>query len=520
MACALIAGGAAIGPSTAVAAPPAPVDVYVNTTLDTVGTVGSDSTPNCDSPCSLRKAIQYANGDPGASTVIHLPAGDYVLTRPQGDADLADGGDLHVLGKTQIIGEGAANTIIEQSPNVADRVLLVRAATRITGVTIRNGKANHDDGLGGGGIVVYGFGSLDMSLSVISHNQAPAFGQGSFDGYGGAVMASPFGGRTVVLHDVTISENTAAIAGGGIAVVGGSLTVYNSTIAANTCTGKGTCQGGGAYASSPLNLTNDTLDGNLADEGGGLYSLGAGAVVTNVTFSSNSLNGRAPLARPVATTSHTALPSKGAAVFGYGFNGAGAMTLQNTLINGDPADECGQGSDGAVVPLPVTSLGSNIDDGISCPLTETGDQRLTSAELGPLLDNGGSTKTRALPASSKAVDAVKGFCPPPAADQRKVARANAAARTGTACDIGAYEYAAPAPAVTPAPTPTTVVQDVIIFVPYTPTLPRAGIAPAAARFPALGLLSLVGLALTLAPAAWLTYHMALPDMRGVKSGRQ
>jgi hypothetical protein len=62
--------------------------------------------------------------------------------------------------------------------------------------------------------------------------------------------------------------------------------------------------------------------------------------------------------------------------------------------------------------------------------------------LGPLGNNGGPTQTHApLAGSSPAIDAVTGTCPPPADDQRGVARPQ-----GPACDIGAVELQAQAPA--------------------------------------------------------------------------
>ena len=76
----------------------------------------------------------------------------------------------------------------------------------------------------------------------------------------------------------------------------------------------------------------------------------------------------------------------------------------------------------------------------------------TNPLLGPLADNGGPTRTHALLAGSPAIDTAAG-CPPPAADQRGVARPR-----GTACDIGAYEFqpaaATPTPSPSPAPSPT------------------------------------------------------------------
>ncbi|MGK2947617.1 MAG: choice-of-anchor Q domain-containing protein, partial [Acidimicrobiales bacterium] len=85
------------------------------------------------------------------------------------------------------------------------------------------------------------------------------------------------------------------------------------------------------------------------------------------------------------------------------------LTLSNSLV------------EGAIEGPAVTDGGGNI-------LGE-------SAELLPLADNGGLTETHALAATSPALDGGDpGFTPPPATDQRGLARVQ-----GEAIDIGAYE---------------------------------------------------------------------------------
>ena len=80
----------------------------------------------------------------------------------------------------------------------------------------------------------------------------------------------------------------------------------------------------------------------------------------------------------------------------------------------------------------ITDLGGNVSfPNASCP-GEVSDPR-----LGPLVDNGGPTRTRALESGSGAIDqAAAALCN--SVDQRGVARPQ-----GAACDSGSYEVAPP-----------------------------------------------------------------------------
>jgi hypothetical protein len=82
----------------------------------------------------------------------------------------------------------------------------------------------------------------------------------------------------------------------------------------------------------------------------------------------------------------------------------------------------------------LDSLGYNLTDDDSCGFTAPGDLVVADAMLGPLADNGGPTDTHALLPGSPAIDAGSPGCPPPAADQRGVARPQ-----GGTCEIGAFE---------------------------------------------------------------------------------
>src|ERR1700722_18682307 len=66
-------------------------------------------------------------------------------------------------------------------------------------------------------------------------------------------------GATLTVNDLTIAHGNAPSIGGGIANVGGTLTVSNSTFSTNTGTG------GGIYNSVTATVTNSTFSGNIAN---------------------------------------------------------------------------------------------------------------------------------------------------------------------------------------------------------------------------------------------------------------
>lgn len=97
---------------------------------------------------------------------------------------------------------------------------------------------------------------------------------------GGAVLSS----GPVVLDSVVLSQNTAVFRGGGIAVLGSSLTILDSTVSQNRA-----FLGGGIYSNSAVTVTSSAIVNNEATyEGGGIR--GASATVTNSYVGANRAN--------------------------------------------------------------------------------------------------------------------------------------------------------------------------------------------------------------------------------------
>ena len=280
-----------------------------------------------------------------------------------------------------LVGAGADATIIQAAttPGVAGhRVFIIFANINvaISGVTIR-----HGHGTGGAGIFNSGE-TLTLNDCTITENRT---GPGAA---GGAIFNS--GGGTLTVINSTISNNTAASAG-GIGIFDGTVTVINSTISNNTASDLG----GGFINQQPgasLTLINSTVSGNTASETFG----GGGIAIVD-----------------------------------------GTAELVNTIIANNPSGgDCGFFS----TSVSLTSLGHNLDGDNTCNLNSAGDLSGVNPLLGSLQDNGGPTETHALLPGSPAIDG--GNPAPPgsggnaceATDQRGISRPQ-----GTACDIGAFE---------------------------------------------------------------------------------
>ncbi len=256
------------------------------------------------------------------------------------------------------------------------------------------------------------------------------------DGNGSVIADRVFhihgsGGATI--SSVKIQNgNISGSFGGGISNLG-TLTLDSVTIDRNVAE----LDGGGVYSSGTLTITKSTFSGNetTAGHGGGLANYGAGGPsVQDSTFSGNTASAAGSLGGgiyngPAAglTLTNVTLSNNTADSGGSGLYNNGTATLKNTLLAGNTTDNCG-GS--------ISSIGNNLDSADTCGFAAAGDLSNTNLVLVALANNGGPTDTHALTAGSVAIDAGdSGACS--AEDQRGVPR------SGTSCDIGAYEWTPP-----------------------------------------------------------------------------
>ncbi|MEA5417610.1 CHAT domain-containing protein [Spirulina sp. CCNP1310] len=155
--------------------------------------------------------------------------------------------------------------------------------------------------ISGGGI--RNLGNATVINSTISNNYSTDSGGGIRNN-----------GMLTVINS-TISGNSAQYDGGGIDT--GSVTLINSTISGNSSTN---ASGGGIYSNSGGTITNSTVANNWASEkGGGIRSFGA-VTLTNSTISNNS-----------------------AGIEGGGISSAGGVTLANSTIAFNNATSIGGG---------------------------------------------------------------------------------------------------------------------------------------------------------------------------------
>ncbi|MGE0638686.1 MAG: choice-of-anchor Q domain-containing protein [Thermoanaerobaculia bacterium] len=407
--------GLALAGATHVAGAAAQVTYQVDSTLDQIDDDLLDGACHTAAgTCTLRAATMQANLVTGPGVTILLPAGTYTLTRPIVGANGPDSGDLNLttapLGGTviSIVGAGATTTILSanQQYRILDiapgreaslsRLTITGGTDEVEGGGIRNGgflslyacRITQNEAFNGGGI--YNFEFLSLVDSIVDGNITTG-------GDGGGILSNL---GEVRLARSTIHGNFAWRDGGGLAVYQESLTATNSTISGNSTNRNA---GGVLYVSNvgSANLYNVSIVLNGADEDGNFVGSGGGAYVApgsvfsirNSLIAVNHLHGA-----PVYEDCSGAIGS-------YGRNLVG--TADGCTIN------IGSGSWGYFTPF---------------------------SSLGPLANNGGSTRTHAILPGSSALDAgdpvlgcidQNGAIP---SDQRGAPRI-----FGAACDIGAYE---------------------------------------------------------------------------------
>ena len=312
----------------------AAADFTVDTTADTVASPAN--TQVCNSPCSLRAALQAADNRMTigglSTTTIAVNAGTYNLDQALGALEVgaASGQVLNLSGTgTVIVNQAAGCTepalncmVLFLDPNSVGNF-----TAGISGMTFQGGHT----AIGGGGIA---------GGSISTNGTTP--------------------GDNTTITDCVIQANTTTggnAPGGGIGYFHGNLTITNSTITNNT---SGTSNGGGIDytdidpSAGTLTISGSTISHNtttqpLGGGGGGLHILGTHAhtAITGSTFDHN------------AASSSTS-PGGGGAIELE----SGTLTVTNNTFT---SNDAGAGGSGGAINIESGSanLGNNITPGLN-----------------------------------------------------------------------------------------------------------------------------------------------------------
>ncbi len=181
----------------------------------------------------------------------------------------------------------------------------------------------------GGGIDNSSFGTLTVTSSTISGNEAVNIG-------GGLVNRGE-----LILINTTVSGNNAADTGGIRNGDLGTLTVTGSTISGNEAVNIG----GGLVNTGTATLANSTVSGNTAMSGGGITSYGT-LMITGSTISgneaANSGGGIININTGTATLANSTVSGNRAMQSG-GIENSGTLTVTGSTISGNEAVNSGGG---------------------------------------------------------------------------------------------------------------------------------------------------------------------------------
>jgi CSLREA domain-containing protein len=401
-----------------------------------------------------------------------------------GDDNINDTGAFSVEGLTLTKGAGApqggaifgysSSDITLNNVTVSDSVATGQGAGIFLGsggggLTINNStvSGNTSSSSGGG---VFAYGPVAMSRTTISGNSAQAgagvlsggkyapievtnsvvSGNQATSGSGGGIMivgGSKYAGGKLNIVDTTISGNTAVEGGAGAFVAelaaANRLKVLRSTISGNQ--GGPSSFGGGlkiAYGTEGIvALVDSTISGNSATVGGGV-SLGTDNPARVVGDTGSIEFNNSTIADNTAT-------SRGGGMYLNRYDPGGGFTSATIEFNSTIVADNAAGGSAQDLDRANGSGGGGFDSGFSlierrgdAPVITSGPNLLgIDPKLGPLADNGGSTRTQLPAPSSTAVD--KGDSSRLDLDQRGFSRlvdlGIPNAPTGNGTDIGAVE---------------------------------------------------------------------------------
>jgi hypothetical protein len=309
-------------------------------------------------------------------------------------------GDSAVIERSTITGNQAGGT----GGGIYNRAALTLRETTVAGNSVINPKGN------GGGIFHTGPRNIKVVASTISGNSAAFAGGGIF-----IIGGSPDGST---IDRSSIKGNLADYDGGGILLSTGRLQLNDSTVAENSA---GRDAGGILVLQGTATITHSTINNNTAEaNGGGVMSKAHATTIVNSTLSGNraTLNGGALWSSREVALRHTTVAFNRADQLGGGvFVNDGSLALNHTIVAHNVASfgRDLSGLLGASINATYSLVGSSQGSGLTPAPVGSPDANgnliggATSgfivAGLGELADNGGPTKTHALLFGSPAINA-------------------------------------------------------------------------------------------------------------------
>ncbi len=365
--------------------------------------------------CSLRAALDEANAFVGRDEIV-LPAGIYQVI----------GAPLVITDDLDVRGAGSHASDIRGRTQSSVFSIAGAVAASFTDVLIQGGRAARGAGIDNPA------GHVSLRRVLLKFNRARL-------GQGGAL----YNGGTADLHEVSILGNVARSGGGIFNDVGGTLTVRATTLRRNRHRVSG---GGGCIHNAGTATVEQSLlarcQGRIGDGGGGIYNSGSLHLVNSTIWGSRARlsQGGAIVNDAGADLSilNATIVRNQSAFVSAGVVNYGSATIENSILWGNFSREHDTNCGG---PVPILSLGHNLDGGTGCGFAAAGDIGHADPNIGRDAPNGGPTHTREIRPGSPAVD--NGMGPDcPAVDQRGEPRPRDGNGDGVmGCDIGAFERA-------------------------------------------------------------------------------
>ncbi|HKF48587.1 MAG TPA: Ig-like domain repeat protein, partial [Terracidiphilus sp.] len=299
--------------------------------------------------CTLRDALNSASAIGGANIYF----------------------DNSVFAASNLAGNPAANTIAVNNSGFGSS-LNIGSNTLIQGLTSGNG-ATHSNlvTVDGGGTGLSGNGTIFIvgGTGAVINNLNINNGYASNGGNGGAI--TNFG--SITISESTFTGNQASASGGAIFNVGGSVTVTGSTFVSNTAAGGfgGAIDNSNSSGCGTTTVTTSTFYRNTAANGGG----GQGGAI----FNDGNNGGGCVLTVAESTIYGNTTDNAGVSAAGIYSSDANTMNLGNSIVSGNSN---GSSAEDDLYAASMNDAGGNV-------VGQTANQIL----LAPLGNYGGPTKT-------------------------------------------------------------------------------------------------------------------------------